>query len=257
MSEAEFVYPNRTRAVSVTRGDCSLNCAHCSKHYLGGMCSLGELEDQSGFSSILASGGCNLEGEVPLLEHSRKLANLKEKYRIVAHTGLVPPRKAREVASIADVISFDFPPSTRAIREVFGISKTQEDYLESLSALSKHARVVPHITIGLLGGKISGEKESLELISGLEVKTVVMNVLVPTPGTRFESTEPPGVDEVVSLLGHAKKKFDKVYLGCMRPGGEYRVKLDEQAIGIVDRIVMPARGIGNADAKTFDECCAL
>ncbi len=257
MSEAEFVFPVRTKAISLTGRACSLNCAHCNRHYLGNMGTLGDMEQDKPFSSILASGGCDKEGRVPLLEFRDELSKLREKYKIVAHTGLFPPGKVKELRGIADVVSFDLPPSTNAIREVFGIDKTRQDYVDSLCALMKEVPTVPHLTIGLRGGKIEGERDSLDIIAGLGQKKIVLNVLVPTPGTRYQDRAPPSVGDVVSLLNYSKRKFDKVYLGCVRPGGNYRERLDKKALGIVDRIVMPARGISREKAEVFHECCAF
>ncbi|MEW6329586.1 MAG: radical SAM protein, partial [Candidatus Micrarchaeota archaeon] len=118
---------------------------------------------------------------------------------------------------------------------------------------------VPHLTIGLRGGVIDGEKGALENLAGMDFRKIVMNVLVPTPGTRYEKMKPPPISKTVEVLKRARKRFDNVYLGCMRPTGEYRKKLDGKAfeLGIVDRIVMPAKEIAREGAGAFYECCAL
>ncbi len=259
MSEVELVFPFKTRAVSITGRGCALNCAHCNRHYLENMPSLEEVARTNGIKSVLVSGGCEENGEVPLLKFKKQILALKKKYRIIAHTGLVAPENVRELKGLVDVVSFDFPPSTRAIKEVFGIDKRIEDYAGSLAALARYVQTVPHVTIGLREGVIDGEMEALETLAGMGMKKIVMNVLVPTPGTRYENVKPPPVGEVVSLLREARDRFDFVYLGCMRPTGEYRKRLDGKALelGIVDRIVMPAKGIAREGAGVFYECCAL
>ncbi|MFH0818052.1 MAG: radical SAM protein, partial [Candidatus Micrarchaeota archaeon] len=123
MNETEFVFPSKTKAISVTGRACSLNCAHCNKHYLGKMTPLESFGNEKDVKSILVSGGCNMDGGVPLLEFKEELVKLKEKYRIIAHTGLISAKKAKRIREIADVVSFDLPPSTNAIKEVFGIGK--------------------------------------------------------------------------------------------------------------------------------------
>ncbi|MEW6329050.1 MAG: radical SAM protein, partial [Candidatus Micrarchaeota archaeon] len=135
MNEVEFVFPFKTRAVSITGARCALNCAHCNHHYLEQMTGISVLKHGKGIKSVLLSGGCDENGEVPLLKFKKQILALKKKYKIIAHTGLVAPEKARELKGLVDVVSFDFPPSTRAVREVFGIKKTRGNYAESLAAL--------------------------------------------------------------------------------------------------------------------------
>jgi hypothetical protein len=210
-------------------------------------------------ASILISGGCDKNGTVPLLKFEKEIARLKRDNRIIAHTGFFPPEDAGRLNGLVDVVSFDFPSSTRVIREVFGLGYTQDDYIGSLRALMKHVRVVPHLTAGLLSGKISGEPEALELLKSLDCEKIVMNVLLPVSGTRYEGIRPPPVAEAARLIRKASGMFGSVYLGCMRPAGAYRAKLDTAALGFAQRIVMPSKEARRKvpDAKVFYECCAF
>jgi uncharacterized radical SAM superfamily protein len=90
----EFVYPLKTRAVSVTGDRCALSCAHCNRHYLGHMTPITGFKPEDDTRSILISGGCNDSGEVPLLDFATDIIRLRKHYRTVVHTGLFPPQKA-------------------------------------------------------------------------------------------------------------------------------------------------------------------
>jgi uncharacterized radical SAM superfamily protein len=145
------------------------------------------------------------------------------------------------------------------VQEVLGLSAGQEDFIASLKAIMRHVPVVPHLTAGLLGGRISGETDAVDILSSLGIRKIVVNVFIPTPGTPLATASPPPATEVVRLLNIAREKIGSVYLGCMRPAGEYREKLDVLSLGIADRIVMPSREARqkSPDAKAFYECCAL
>ncbi|MFH1447446.1 MAG: radical SAM protein [Candidatus Micrarchaeota archaeon] len=257
MSDVEFVFPTKTKAISLTGDKCSLNCAHCNRHYLKQMSSVDEAMGCDGVESILVSGGCDAQGEVPLTNFTHEIAELKKRYRIIAHTGLFAPEKAHMLKGLVDVVSFDFPSSDRAIEEVYGIGKTQADYIDSLCSLMKEVPAIPHVTIGMRAGVIEGELDALETLSGLGLKRVVLNVLVPTPGTRYANINPPEMSQVLRIIKHARKLFSSVYLGCVRPSGEYRRKLDSGALEYVDRIVMPSKEIVGGKEKIFNECCGF
>ena len=256
-----FIFPTKTKPVSLTGRACALNCAHCGRHYLEHMTSTEDMQKaQHGeIASVLVSGGCGKNGDVPLLDYEKEITGLKKKYSVVAHTGLFAPENASRLKGLADVVSFDFPPSDDAIRDVFGLEKKREDYIESLSSVMKILPTVPHLTIGINGGKISGENESLKILSSLGLKNIVLNVFVPTPGTRFAERKPPEIAGVHAVIKEARDRFDTVCLGCVRPAGGYRAELDKLALGIVDGIVMPSKNVMAKipDAKIFRECCAL
>jgi hypothetical protein len=211
--------------------------------------------------SVLISGGCNANGEVPLLEFANKIMEIKRKSKTILHPGLFPPDKAKMLRKLADRIAFDFVGSSETIREVYGLNRTVNDYLSSFCALSSQTPTIPHITIGLHGGKIKGEWNALELLRSTNTKIIVFNVFIPTTGTAYECFSPPPVDDVLRLLGAAREQFSKVFLGCMRPGGAYRSKLDSRVVDqhVVDRIVMPTPNTFKKvkASSIFTECCIL
>ena len=76
-----------------------------------------------------------------------------------------------------DLVSFDLDGDADTAREVYGLDKTIQDYVDTYCLLKEYVRVVPHLTIGLRGGQISGEFEALQALSGLDVEELVLSAL--------------------------------------------------------------------------------
>jgi hypothetical protein len=278
----EFDYPTATQSVSVTGLQCGLDCAHCGGHYLKGMSTIEEALAGARTSgagadagpaaacpkskSFLVSGGCDPRGKVPVLHHKAVLEALKATGRVNFHVGLVDEEEAKALAIYADAVSFDMVGDQETIDEVFGLKRTVEDYVESYRVLRRHTKVLPHVCIGLRGGRLSGEERALEILSREGADALVFIVLIPTPGTRYERKSPPPLDETINILAKARVMFPKtpIFLGCMRPAGNYRVELDQAAVKCgVQKIVIPARqAVGVAERlgleiKRGEECCVL
>lgn len=265
------VYPRETIAVSVTGKNCPLSCSHCGGHYLGHMTDIvdlpGELERKHP-SSILLSGGCGVDGAVPLASVIERLRGvLGPDVRINAHPGIARDEDAAIIARHASVVSFDVVLDDIAIRQAFKGQWTGDDYKRTFKALSGGtAQVVPHILAGLRKGVIAGEYEALDFLLGEGVERVIFIVFIPTKGTEWEKVSPPSPEDVARLLAWArlKKPSLDIALGCMRPGGRYRRELDTLAVNAgVDRIVLPhpdavaeAESRGRAIVKK-GECCAF
>jgi hypothetical protein len=241
----EFVNPEVTLAVSVTGNECALKCAHCNGRYLQNMVSL-EQALQSGYkckSSYLVSGGCDSSGKVPLMGRLDKLKELKKKGLLNLHTGLVEENEAKVLGDLAEVISFDFPGDDQAIADIYGLQTGMGHYLDSYRYLVKYSRVVPHICIGLNGGKVGGEERVLDMLQGEAVEAISMIIFRPTEGTVFSNCRPPFLESVALFIARARLMFPStpLYLGCMRPGGRYREKLDLLAIKAgINKIVLPS-----------------
>lgn len=269
--EFTAVSPEQTKAVSVTGSNCSLDCAHCGRHYLKGMVSLETVlsENTTETDSYLISGGSTREGKVPLLPHISRLRRLGEKARLNLHPGLVNSEEAHALAEVADVVSFDFVGSTRVIRKVYGLEKDVSDYIKSyrylVESLGIH-RVVPHITIGLDAGQVSDEIEWARILAYEGLSRLALLVFIPTKGTLFEKSPAPSLADVVATIAEIRTIIPTVplYLGCMRPGGNYRRRLDPLALKCgVNKIVQPARNVEKAAGDLGltiiyeRECCSL
>lgn len=268
MKEITFVYPQKTKPISVTGNSCALSCAHCKGHYLEHMEGLWDNKgmDSDGIKSYLVSGGCNPEGAVPLKEHVDLLKRLSADYTLIAHTGLLKSEDIKLISPYISAASFNFIGDDETIKEVMGLEKTKEDFISCLNSLRENLRTIPHITVGLNKGKIAGEYDSIDLLALNPPEALVFNVLIPTAKTDYEKHEPPKVADVIDVISYAKERLPKtsIYIGCMRPGGSYRNQLDEMCLDLgVQRIVMPAKS-AKEKAKEMGyeisekmECCIL
>ncbi|MCR4402440.1 MAG: radical SAM protein [Firmicutes bacterium] len=267
--EIEWVNPVRTAVLSVTGGACELGCAHCGGHYLKHMIPIErwhELVCADRVSSCLVSGGCDRRGRVPVRSRIDTIRELAATYRLNLHLGLADEEDVLELAPLHPVVSFDLVADDATIREVYGLDVTARDFLAKYVMLRRHVRVVPHICIGLRGGEPSGELEALGALARVGVEAIIFIVFTPTPGTSYESREPPSPEFAARVMAQARVMFPAtpIYLGCMRPRGGYRDKIDKLALRAgVNRIVAPspaareeAEALG-LSARWREECCAF
>lgn len=270
--EIFFDFPNLTESITLTGQSCALNCAHCGRHYLKEMRSVGEIQSQEvlnakhSFRSALISGGCTGEGKVLFTDQLEFLRNLKQDVRLNFHVGLLDGDEIPLLKDLADVVSFDFVADRETIQEVYGLKRGPEDYRRVYLALREVVSVMPHLTLGLRGGEWSGEEKAIDELQELGLDGLIFNVFIPTPGTRYALKQPLPVEEVVRFLARARMRFPDIplVLGCMRPKGKYRQILDEAAVALgLNRLVMPTPGARRlADELGLrvirgEECCAL
>lgn len=260
-----FDRPSRTLPVSVTGPRCALQCAHCGGHYLRHMRPI-EAVEPDGATSLLISGGCDPAGRVPVMEHLEAVRRLGVGRRLNWHLGLIDEETMRAVAPLADVVSFDLVGDAETAREVYGLDVGLDDYMAALRMMRRHARVVPHITIGLRRGRLSGELAAVSALAAEGVEALVFIILIPTEGTAFAGCTPPAVEDVADVLLEARLRLPaaRLALGCMRPHGPYRQVVDEVAVHAgLNGIVNPAwaaEGLAEALGLTItwgDECCGL
>jgi uncharacterized radical SAM superfamily protein len=263
--EIRFAYPLDTALISLTGDRCALQCAHCGGQYLCHMQPIWSAE-AGGATSALISGGCDLQGRMPVTEHLGRIAAIKEGRRLNWHVGLIDEEAMRAIAPYVDVISFDMVGDAETIREVYGLEATAEDYAETYAMLRRHVPVIPHITVGLRGGQIGHERAAMDLLADIGLEALVLIAFIPTPGTRYADRTPPAVEQVALLLAEARQRFPQasLQLGCMRPRRSYRARLDPLAVQAgVNGIVSPAReAVAEAAAcglRVIEtrECCVL
>jgi uncharacterized radical SAM superfamily protein len=266
--EIVWSYPAQTTAVSVTGGECGLDCAHCGGVYLQRMTPLAAVTpggEELG-PSCLISGGCTAGGSVPLAAHAARLAALKAGRRFNIHTGLIDEADIAVIAPLADRVSFDFVGDDATIRDCLGLDRTVADYVDCYRKLRERCRVAPHVCIGLHGGELRGEYRALALLRMLGADSLTLIVFTPTKGTRFAARRPPALEETVAVIAAAREMFPAIplRLGCMRPGGRYRENLDKAAVRLgINAIVKPTRAavrlaesLGLAGVRQ-GECCVL
>ena len=260
-----FDYPVDTALISLSGDRCDLNCAHCGGHYLKHMRPIWDVGEVDA-PSCLISGGCDARGRVPVTSHLEEVAALRVGKVMNWHVGFIDREEIEAVAPYVDLISFDLVGDADTAREVYGLDKTLRDYVDTYRLLKEYVRVVPHLTIGLRGGRISGEYEALRALSGLDMEELVLLVLIPTQGTRYADRQPPSIEAVTGIMTEARLLFPRtpINLGCMRPHGEYRAKLDVMAVRCgLNKIVSPAReAVRVAEQLGLEivhtrECCAI
>jgi uncharacterized radical SAM superfamily protein len=260
-----FAYPVDTALISLTGAECALQCAHCGSHYLAHMQSIATAQVE-GATSILISGGCDREGRVPVTAHLDQIAAIRPGRRLNWHVGLIEEASMRAIAPYVDAVSFDMVGDTATIREVYGLDATAEDYARTYAMLRQHARVVPHITVGLRCGRLGHERKAMAQLAALRAEALVFIVFIPTPGTRYAHCAPPAVEDVALLLAEARQRMPDavLQLGCMRPRRDYRARLDPLAVRAgMNVIVSPARE-AKAEAAALGlraietrECCVF
>jgi hypothetical protein len=260
-----FIRPAHTLVVSLTGTRCALDCAHCGGHYLRGMVSI-ENADPAGMTSCLISGGCDSHGKVPVISHLTQVQALRAGRVLNWHVGMIDEDEMRAIVPYVDLISFDFPGDDETIREVYGLDYSVADYLRTYEMLRRYTKVVPHLILGLRGGRFCGEYRALDALKRAGLDALVLLVFIPTPGTRYRHCQPPPISEVTDFLLAARCALPAtpIYLGCMRPGGRYRHGLDPLAVRAgVNKIVNPAPSAVSM-ATEFglqiqweDECCAI
>ncbi len=261
-----FDRPTNTLPISLTGEACALQCAHCGGHYLRHMRPIWDASID-GATSYLISGGCDSRGRIPLANHLERIARLRVGHRLNWHVGLVDDEETlRQIAPYVDVISFDIVGDAETAREVYGLDLGLDDYMRTLALLRRYAPVVPHITIGLRGGKLSGERAALHALQSQSLEALILLILIPTPGTAYAHCAPPDLTDVADIFLEARTLLPttRLFLGCMRPVGVYRRAADELAVRAgLNGIVNPTRPAEDAARELGleiiwgDECCAL
>jgi len=130
-----------------------------------------------------------------------------------------------------------------------------EEALEA--AASAGIPLYPHILIGVHHGRILGEYSAVDTLSSYDISGLVFLVLIPPP---WYTAGPPDVDSAVRVMRYALEKLDvPASLGCMRPGGTYRDRLDAEAIRLgITRVVHPSpRAVAEtgAEVSSVRGCC--
>lgn len=267
------------RAVSITGPHCELQCEHCKGILLKSMChardgaSLKKIALDAyyrGDKGILISGGCDNQGRLPWHRFLADISYLKRltDLTITVHTGLLDARTARQLKdagvdqALIDIIGDDTTAS-----KIYHLSHGVEAIRRSLEHLSTAGvTTVPHIIFGLHYGREKGEQEALNMLGDYLIEKYVVVVFMPLSGTPMESVRPPDAERVAEFITKARLKYPNMHasLGCARPRGNYRKRLDLLAIEAgVNAIALPSdEALEYASRKGLnvvfrDWCCSL
>lgn len=250
----------KTLSVSLTGTACQLKCDHCFGHYLKAMVTPKEAL-QSDANSMLISGGFNQKGQIPLYENREILLELKSKNKkLNVHPGFLRDKDIDLLKELNAVISFDFTQDERVIDDIYHLSVSPKDYEKQYwQLLHNGLSVVPHVCLGL--GEVDADKKTLEKIAELNPPKTVLLIFRPTRETPLYNKATIEIKTLEKLWQQFRENyFGQVILGCMRPGGSYREKVDKLALELgFDGIVKPTPTIQKKfkNMQIIDECCAF
>lgn len=197
---------------------CMLNCKHCMGKFLHQMMDMEQLhkEMKKKLNGVLISGGFDEKGRLLNLEKMLpKIEKLREKLYVAIHPGFVDEKMAERISHAVNIAFVDIP-SSNAIKNVFGLNKKMEDYLNNMHILQDAGlKISPHITAGLDYGEIE-EWEIIDEIKNSKIEKVVLNFIIPTAKTPFENVRIDS-QEAITFFKETKKKISKIAIGCMRP----------------------------------------
>jgi len=217
----------------------------------------------AGGTGFLLSGGCDRRGRVPLGPYLGTVGRIRDRtgLGVNLHTGLVGEEEAIALlASGADAFSTDVVQDPRTIAGTLHLDAAPGDYRRTLELLSPGGKLVPHVCVGLQSEQ--GEERTLDLISAIDIRAVIVLGLVPSKGTSLASA-PVDPGRVVRFIARAAEMVSApIILGCMRSRSDRTIEIGAIEAG--------ASGIVNPSAATVawarerglrleqeEVCCAL
>ena len=267
-------------AMSITGGECKLQCDHCKAKILEPMIPVrtpealwSQVNEQiaSGAQGMLLTGGSNYRNEVeydafyPII---RKIKDSFPQFKIAMHTALVDMDIARRMEdSGIDAAMMDVIGAQDTISQVYHLRRTVDDFEKTLEYLvSTQMKVVPHIVIGLHYGQLLGEWQALEMIQRHVPQAVVLVVVMPFYAPEHRPFATPDSAEVGRFFMDARKALPDVplLLGCARPPGRVKAEIHSYAVmaglnglahptdGMVELAVRLSR-----DVRVTPACCSI
>jgi uncharacterized radical SAM superfamily protein len=258
-SELSSCGKNAWPAVSITGGDCKLQCDHCKAKILEPMIPARTPEDlwrvvnglvDDGALGLLLTGGSNHRNEVeyaPFYDTIRRIKDNFPHFRIAAHAALVDDDGARSMEqSGIDVAMMDVIGAQETITRVYHLKRSVDDFEATLESLVRtRMRVVPHIVIGLHYGEMLGEWKALEIIQRHRPDAVVLVVVMPFYAPVKHPFATPDSETVGHFFQSARAALPDIplLLGCARPPGQAKMQIDTYAVMAgLDGIAHPADG---------------
>ncbi len=264
--------------ISITGENCELNCDYCQGRFLSGMSSIIDPQelleysidlDSNGGRGILLSGGYNKKGYLPIEPFLGAISEIKDRTDLFVsvHSGLVSSDLARRLGeSRVDAVYFDFLTDKYIIKDIIGLDRDGQDYIDSLEDLKEDIPfIAPHMLLGLSQSGLETEKKSLQALANYDIKSLVFLIIMP-PKKDNTHYSIPLISEIRKFITKARLKFPKtdISLGCMRPRGEIGKNIEETAIKAgVDQIAMLSESARKTarekglEVERADACCAF
>ncbi|OOG22498.1 radical SAM protein [Thioalkalivibrio denitrificans] len=267
-------------AVSVTGGDCKLQCDHCKAKILEPMIPARTPEDlwrevngliEDGARGMLLTGGSNHRNEVEYDDYYSTIRRIKDEFpdfRIALHTALVNDDIARSMEQAGiDAAMMDVIGAQDTITQVYHLRRSVEDFEATLESLVRtDMKVVPHIVIGLHYGRLLGEWNALEMIRRHLPDAVVLVVVMPFYAPENRPFVNPDTGAVGGFFMDARKALPEtpLLLGCARPPGMAKQQIDAYAVMAgLNGIAHPADGVVELAARlerrirVTPACCSI
>jgi len=233
-------------AVSITGGDCKLQCDHCKAKILEPMIPARTPEQlwrvvngiiEEGAQGMLLTGGSNHRNQVEYDNYYSTIRRIKDEYpdfKIALHTALVDDDIAlcMEQSGI-DAAMMDVIGSQDTITQVYHLRRSVDDFESTLESLvSTKMKVVPHIVIGLHYGHLLGEWNAMEIIKRHLPDAVVLVVVMPFYAPESRPFATPDPHAVGRFFMDARKTLPAtpLLLGCARPAGTVKSQIDAYAV---------------------------
>jgi hypothetical protein len=267
-------------AVSITGGNCKLQCDHCKAKILEPMIPATTPEVlwdtvvglvASGAGGMLLTGGSNHRDEVeygPFYPTIRRIKNQFPAFRIAMHTALVDYATARQMADAGiDAAMMDVIGAQDTITQVYHLKRGVDDFERSLEYLNETSmKVVPHIVIGLHYGHLLGEWNALEIVRRQQPDALVLVVVMPMYAPAHRPFAVPNAHEVGQFFLDARQALPEVpiLLGCARPPGAIKPLIDAYAVlAGIDGMAHPSEGMVELAARlgrrvrVTPSCCSI
>lgn len=267
-------------AISITGGDCKLQCDHCKAKILDPMIpartpqalwrTVNELI-ADGARGMLLTGGSNHRNEVEYGDYYSTIRRIKDEFpsfKIALHTALVDEDIAlcMEQSGI-DAAMMDVIGAQETITQVYHLRRTVDDFERTLETLvASRMKVVPHIVIGLHYGKLLGEWNALEMVKRHLPDALVLVVVMPFYAPVKRPFVTPDGHDVGRFFLDARRALPglPLLLGCARPPGMTKVQIDTYAVlAGLDGIAHPSDGSVELAARlerrvrVTPACCSI
>jgi hypothetical protein len=267
-------------AISISGGDCKLQCDHCKGKILDSMIPARSAQDlwrvvnekiAQGAKGMLLTGGSNHRNEVEYDPYYPTLRRIKETFphfRIALHTALVDKDTALRMEDAGiDTAMLDVIGAQDTITQVYHLRRSVADFERTLEYLTaSRMQVVPHIVIGLHYGKLLGEWNALAMLQRHTPSALVLVVAMPfyaPPQRPFATPDSRAVGHFFRTARHALPDIP-LLLGCARPPGRARLEIESYAVMAgLNGLAHPSEGMVDLASRLGREirisptCCSI
>ncbi len=267
-------------AVSITGGECKLQCDHCKAKILEPMIpartpeALWRVVNEQiaqGAQGMLLTGGSNHRNEVEydaFYPTVRRIKDTFPAFKIAMHTALVDRDAAQRMEDAGiDAAMMDVIGAQDTITQVYHLKRSVADFERTLETLvSTRLKVVPHIVLGLHYGHFLGEWNALEIVRRHPPSALVLVVVMPFYAPQHRPFVTPDPHEVGRFFMDARAALPDlpILLGCARPAGRVKSQIDAYAVMAgLNGIAHPADGMVELAARLQREvrvtpaCCSI